>query len=152
LNFVYSYRTCFRVDTLYLLLWHARFFTVRVIGCPNQGFSWFPQSLHVSAGVVPWVTTAFFRIITTHHSWSSSSCNLSSSSSSLTSRIKPSGIFRNVRFQVLTAASMKFRFVFWGVLPGTPLWNVGRQLFYTAVHPRRQIWIFRIHRMSWSNG
>jgi hypothetical protein len=60
--------------------------------------------------------------------------------------------------------SMKFRFVFWDVLPckiivdrrcrGTcclnhqsdhlpddgGLWNVGRQLFYTAVHPRRQIW------------
>jgi hypothetical protein len=23
---------------------------------------------------------------------------------------------------------------------GTHLWNVGRQLFYTAVHPRRQLW------------
>jgi hypothetical protein len=23
----------------------------------------------------------------------------------------------------------------------TYLWNVGRKLFYTAVHPRRQIWI-----------
>jgi hypothetical protein len=45
----------------------------------------------------------------------------------------------------------KFRFVFWDVLPceivverrfiGTCcLWNVGRQLFYMAVHPRRQIW------------
>jgi hypothetical protein len=42
----------------------------------------------------------------------------------------------------------KFRFVFWDVLPchrpddggSTYLWNVGRQLFYTAVHPRRQIW------------
>jgi hypothetical protein len=112
-----------------------------------------------------------------------------------------------VTFQVLTAASMKFRFVFWDVLPckiivdrrfrctrclhhvtalmmeaartsetsvdnyftrytsqktnlnfifaavrtwnlthrpddggSTYLWNVGRQLFYTAVHPRRQIW------------
>jgi hypothetical protein len=72
-----------------------------------------------------------------------------------------------VRFHVLTAASMKFRFVFWDVLPckiivdrrfrntcclhhqsvegpydggSTYIWNVGRQLFYTAVHPRRQIW------------
>jgi hypothetical protein len=57
----------------------------------------------------------------------------------------------NVRFQVLTAASMKFRTVFGDVLPcniivnrrfrgSTYLWNVGRQLFYTAVHPRRQFW------------
>jgi hypothetical protein len=49
-----------------------------------------------------------------------------------------------VRFQVLTAASMKFRFVFWDQgddnVGSTYLWNVGRQLFYTAVHPRRQIW------------
>jgi hypothetical protein len=54
---------------------------------------------------------------------------------------------------------MKFRFVFWFVLPckiildrrlrgkcclhdqgSTYLWNVGPQLFYAAVHPRRQIW------------
>jgi hypothetical protein len=59
---------------------------------------------------------------------------------------------------------MKFRFVFWDVLPCkiivdrrfrdtcclhnqrpddggiTYLWNGGRQLFYKAVHPRRQIW------------
>jgi hypothetical protein len=55
-----------------------------------------------------------------------------------------------------------FIFVFWYILPckiivdrrfrgtcclnhlgveRTYLWNVGRQLFYTAVHPRRQIWI-----------
>jgi hypothetical protein len=55
----------------------------------------------------------------------------------------------SVRFQVLTAASMKFRIVFWDVLPcksipddagSTYLWNVGRQLFYMAVHPRRQFW------------
>jgi hypothetical protein len=26
------------------------------------------------------------------------------------------------------------------------LWNVGRQLFYTAVHPRRQIWVRLTHR------
>jgi hypothetical protein len=62
-----------------------------------------------------------------------------------------------VTFQVLTAASTKFRSVFWDVLPckiiidnctssgpddggSTYLWNVGRQLFYKAVHPRRQIW------------
>jgi hypothetical protein len=32
-------------------------------------------------------------------------------------------------FQVLTAASMMFRIIFW---------DVGRQSFYTAVHPRRQ--------------
>jgi hypothetical protein len=61
------------------------------------------------------------------------------------------------------AASMKFRFVFWNVLPckiivhrhfrgtcclhhrpddggSTYLWNVDQQLFYMAVHPRRQIW------------
>jgi hypothetical protein len=62
-------------------------------------------------------------------------------------------IYRNVnyylyvRFQVLKAASMKFRFVFWDVLPckiivnrrfrgtgSTYLWNVGRQLFYTTVY------------------
>jgi hypothetical protein len=48
----------------------------------------------------------------------------------------------------------KFRIVFWDVLPckiivdwrfrGTCClhhpWNVGRQLFYTAMHPRRQFW------------
>jgi hypothetical protein len=81
------------------------------------------------------------------------------------------GILRSqislLRFQVLTAASMKFRIVFWDVLPckiivdrrfrgtcclhhqrwvipddwgSTYLWNVGWQLFYTAVHPRRQFW------------
>jgi hypothetical protein len=65
-----------------------------------------------------------------------------------------------VIFEVVTAASTKFIFVFWDVLPckiiidrrfrgtcdrpddggSTYLWNVGRQLFYTAVHPGRQIW------------
>jgi hypothetical protein len=55
---------------------------------------------------------------------------------------------------------VKFRIVFWDVLPckiivdrcfrgtyylhhqgwRTYFWNVGRQLFYTAVHPRRQFW------------
>jgi hypothetical protein len=55
-----------------------------------------------------------------------------------------------VRFQVLTAASMMFRAVFWVLLclgllipddgGSTHLWNVGRQLFYTAVQPRRQLW------------
>jgi hypothetical protein len=43
-----------------------------------------------------------------------------------------------------------FRIVFWDVLPCkiiipddggcTYLWNVGRQLFYTAVYPRKQFW------------
>jgi hypothetical protein len=37
-----------------------------------------------------------------------------------------------------------FRVVFWDILPpssgSTHLWNVGRQLFYTAVYPRRQLW------------
>jgi hypothetical protein len=74
----------------------------------------------------------------------------------------------HVRLRVLTAVSMKFRFVFWDVLPckiivyrrfrgtfclhhqedeyhpddggSTYFWNVGLQLFYTAVHIRRQIW------------
>jgi hypothetical protein len=41
-----------------------------------------------------------------------------------------------VRFQVLTAASM-IRYDDGG---STHLWNVGRQLFYTEVHPRRQFW------------
>jgi hypothetical protein len=94
-----------------------------------------------------------------------------------------------MRFQVLTAASMMFRVVFWVILPlkrrstiilygsishclhhqgwrqyaplkrrstiilhgsishclhhqggSTHLWNVGRQSFYTAVYPRRQLW------------
>jgi hypothetical protein len=71
-----------------------------------------------------------------------------------------------VKLQVLTAASMKFRIVFLDVLPcriivdrrlrgtcclhhqgwvpddggSTYLWNIGRKLFYTAVHPRRQFW------------
>jgi hypothetical protein len=55
-----------------------------------------------------------------------------------------------VRFQVLTAASMKFRIVFWDVLPckiivdrrfrGTCCLPHQRWLFYTAVHPRRQFW------------
>jgi hypothetical protein len=43
-----------------------------------------------------------------------------------------------VRFQVLTAASMKFRIVFWDVLQCKII--VDRKLFYTAVHPRRQLW------------
>jgi hypothetical protein len=72
-----------------------------------------------------------------------------------------------LRFLVLTVASMKFRFVFWDVLPcniivvtrfrgtcclhhrpddegSTYLSNVGRQLrvFYTAVHPRRLFSLF----------
>jgi hypothetical protein len=47
-------------------------------------------------------------------------------------------ITQSVRFQVLTAASMKFRIVFLDVLPCKII--VGRQLFYTAVHPRRQFW------------
>jgi hypothetical protein len=61
---------------------------------------------------------------------------------------------------------MKFRIFFWDLLPykiivdrrfrstcclhhrpddggSTYLWNVGRQLFYTAVHPRRQFWTLR---------
>jgi hypothetical protein len=33
--------------------------------------------------------------------------------------------------------TMVFRVVFWD---STHLWNVGRQSFYTAVHPRRQLW------------
>jgi hypothetical protein len=61
----------------------------------------------------------------------------------------------HVRFQVLTAASMMFRIGFWDVLiipddgGSTHLWNVGRQLFYMAVHPRRQFWTrwFFIHRL-----
>jgi hypothetical protein len=63
--------------------------------------------------------------------------------------------FRNVRFQVLTAASMMFRIVFWDVLPCKMIVdrrfrgayclnhqgaNFVRQSFYTAVHPRRQFW------------
>jgi hypothetical protein len=51
--------------------------------------------------------------------------------------------------------SYSLRIVFWDVLPckiivdqrcrpddegSTHLWNVDRQLFYTAVHPRRQFW------------
>jgi hypothetical protein len=71
---------------------------------------------------------------------------------------------RTERFEVLMAASMKFRIVLWVVLPckiivdryirgtcclhhpgdddggRTCLWNVVRQLVYTAVHPRRQFW------------
>jgi hypothetical protein len=52
----------------------------------------------------------------------------------------------HVRFQVLTEASMKFRFVFWDEWlirddgGSTYLWNAGLQLFYTAVHPRIQFW------------
>jgi len=65
-----------------------------------------------------------------------------------------------VRFQVLTAANMKFRFVLWDVLPckiivdrrfrgtfcpddegSTYLWNVGRHsIKNTAVYPRR-FWV-----------
>jgi hypothetical protein len=86
----------------------------------------------------------------------------------------------NVRFQVLTAASMMFRIVFWDVLlcklivdrrfrvayclhhqgwliiipddgGSTHLWNVGRQLFYTAVHPRRQFWTsYKMECFLWS--
>jgi hypothetical protein len=78
-----------------------------------------------------------------------------------------------VRFQVLTAASMKFRFVFLDVLPckiivdrrfrgtcclhqhrpddggSTYLWNVGRQIFYTVVHPRKQIWTSKTYLWSY---
>jgi hypothetical protein len=44
-------------------------------------------------------------------------------------------------FQVLTAASMMFRVVFWDILPCKMIvGNVGRQSFYTAVYPRRQLW------------
>jgi hypothetical protein len=81
-----------------------------------------------------------------------------------------------------THLGLKSRFVFWDVLPckiiidrrsrstcclhhqgddggvSTYLWNVGRQLFYTAVHPRRQIrtsysppWELEIsHTWRWS--
>jgi hypothetical protein len=69
-------------------------------------------------------------------------------------------ITASVRFQVLTAASMKFRFAFWDVLPCkiffdrrfrdtccTLLWNVGRKLFYRAVHPRRQTWTSLLPRL-----
>jgi hypothetical protein len=67
---------------------------------------------------------------------------------------------------------VRFRFVFWDVLPckiivdrrfrgtcclhhhhrpddggSTYLWNVGPQLFYMAVHPRRQIWTS--HSLPW---
>jgi hypothetical protein len=59
-----------------------------------------------------------------------------------------------VRFQVLKAASMMFRVVFWDILPcimiipddggSTHLWNVGQQSFYTAVYPRRQLWTSNI--------
>jgi hypothetical protein len=36
---------------------------------------------------------------------------------------------------------LKFRIVFWDDDGGSMyLWNVGRQLFYTALHPRRQFW------------
>jgi hypothetical protein len=55
----------------------------------------------------------------------------------------PQTLRTNVRFQVLTAASMMFRIVFWDDGGSTRLWNVGRQLFYTAVHPRRQLWTLR---------
>jgi hypothetical protein len=71
-------------------------------------------------------------------------------------------LIMKIGFQVLTAASIMFRIVFWDVLPckiivdrrfrGTYcpddggskyLWNVGRQLFYTAVQPRRQFWTWK---------
>jgi hypothetical protein len=51
-----------------------------------------------------------------------------------------------VRFQVLMAASLMFRVVFRGAYclhhdgGSTHLRNVGRQSFYTAVWPRRQLW------------
>jgi hypothetical protein len=71
----------------------------------------------------------------------------------------------HVRFQVLMAASMKFRIVFWDVLPckiivdrrfrctcclmmeaaRTSETYVGRKLFYTAVHPKRQFWTWKNH-------
>jgi hypothetical protein len=55
---------------------------------------------------------------------------------------------------LLWTGIISFRIVFWDVLPckmivdrrfmddggSTHLWNVGRQSFYTAVHPRRQFW------------
>jgi hypothetical protein len=47
-----------------------------------------------------------------------------------------------VRFQVLTAASMIFRVVFWDILPCKMIVHRrfrGRQSFYTAVYPRRQL-------------
>jgi hypothetical protein len=46
-------------------------------------------------------------------------------------------VFDAVRFQVLTAASMMFRIVIPDDGGSTYPLNVGRQLFYTAVHPRR---------------
>jgi hypothetical protein len=58
-----------------------------------------------------------------------------------------------MRFYVITAASMKFSIVFWDVLPCKIIVDHWRQLFYTAVHPRRQFWtkcpiIFRILRVD----
>jgi hypothetical protein len=66
---------------------------------------------------------------------------------------EPGSQICHVRFQVLTAASMMFRIVFWDVLPddggSTYLWNVGRQLFYMAVHPRRQFWTSVLSWFFW---
>jgi hypothetical protein len=47
----------------------------------------------------------------------------------------------NVRFKVLTAASMKFRFVFWVVLPCKII--VDNNLHGSTLHPRTQIWTVR---------
>jgi hypothetical protein len=33
----------------------------------------------------------------------------------------------------------------------TYLWNVGRQLFYTAVHPRKQFWTSKFHIVYYNN-
>jgi hypothetical protein len=42
-----------------------------------------------------------------------------------------------LRFQVLTAASMMFRVVFWDILPCKMIVD---KSFYTAAYPRRQLW------------
>jgi hypothetical protein len=67
-----------------------------------------------------------------------------------------------VRFQVLTAASMKFRIAFWDVLPckiivdrrfrGMCYLHHHGWLFYMAVHPRRQFWTSLLNSVRWKSN
>jgi hypothetical protein len=63
-------------------------------------------------------------------------------------RTRPSSLFKLFGWSSISLASL-ISFDFLGSLipddgGSTHLWNVGRQSFYTAVYPRRQLWTFSL--------
>jgi hypothetical protein len=98
--------------------------------------------------------------------WPRSTCTVCVKQTGNTRRVSPPGLFvwsAGHLYTVICKYVWTFRFVFWDVLPfkvivdrrfrgtcclhhrpddggSTYFWNVGRRLFYTAVHPRIQIW------------